>query len=417
MLSRLDPSRLPGLIERTIAAGTWNCPTLSVYDRYGSLDDIPALARRVKWLDKIPAAVRARWAPPPGYAAEDFATVRDAHAQFAKILVALAAANAPILVGTDCCGTFLVPGASLHDEIELMIAAGLSRQRVLRAATADAWRYLGKPHEAGVVEVGARADLVLVASDPLSAPLPLVPDGVMVRGRWLPHGELEARLADIVKHNEPPQDRWAGAPPLAVDGKVVHHAHYDLAVAGTAVGQERLVVGVASGKRTIVGQIADFGQRTDTSYKLGPDTATVESNYHSLTVELAGKITAGKLVVTGSDLTGKPVSLSQPVPAGAFLSAPGIGGSIRLADKLTGMKPGSKRTLTSLTLGFPAISIIATRYEVERKPDAAGQRVFAVAATESGATITGELVVDTSGFVVAQTLGPPVNTSVARRPR
>jgi hypothetical protein len=49
-----------------------------------------------------------------------------------------------------------------------------------------------------------------------------------------------------------------------------------------------------------------------------------------MTVDLAGKVIAGKLVVTGVDLTGQAVSLSQPVPAGAFLSAPGIGGSIRL---------------------------------------------------------------------------------------
>ncbi|HEX4452687.1 MAG TPA: amidohydrolase family protein [Kofleriaceae bacterium] len=60
------------------------------------------------------------------------------------------------------------PGEALHDEIELLVAAGVPRQRVLCAATADAWRYSGRPHEAGVIEVGARADLVLVAPLPAS---------------------------------------------------------------------------------------------------------------------------------------------------------------------------------------------------------------------------------------------------------
>jgi hypothetical protein len=135
----------------------------------------------------------------------------------------------------------------------------------------------------------------------------------MVRGRWLPHDELEARLADVAKHNALPKGRWDGAPPLAVEGKVVHQAQYDMAMAGTTGGEERLVVGLAGGQRVIVGQI------------------------------------------------------------------------------------------------------VSVRYEVARKPDRAGHRAFAVTATQGGTKVTGELVVDTAGFVVAQTLGPPVNTSFTRK--
>jgi imidazolonepropionase-like amidohydrolase len=421
VLSRLDPSRLPGLIDQTIAAGAWNCPTLVAYDRAPELYDVAAIERRVQWLAMVPSAVRARWAQDfaaQSYTAEDTAAVRAMNAQLARITGALVAANAPILVGTDTSNPYVVPGESLHDEIELIVAAGVPRPRVMRAATADAWRYLGLPHEAGVVEIGARADLVLVASDPLTAALPLIPDGVMVRGRWLPRGELEARLAEVVNHGAPPDDRWDGAPPLAVDGEAVHLAGYDMAIAGTTVGQERLAVGVVSGKRVIVGQIADFGARIETSYRLGPDTAAVGLTYHTMTLDLRGKFTAGKLVVTGTDLTGRAVSLSQPVPIGAFLSAPGVGGSIRLVEQLAGMRPGSHRTLTSLALEpFPAIAIGSTRYEIERKRDRGGHRVFAVTATQRGASVTGELVVDNTGFVVAQTLGPPIATTITRRPR
>jgi hypothetical protein len=256
-----------------------------------------------------------------------------------------------------------------------------------------------------------------VSTDPLAAPLALVPEGVVVRGRWLPRAELEARLADVAAHNAPPRDRWDGAPALAAPGKRVHRAHYDMAIAGTAVGQERLVVGVVGSARAIDGQIADFSERVETSYRAGPDTATIAATYHAQTLALAGKITAGTLVVTGTDLSGRPISLRQPVPAGAFLSAPGIGGAIQLVERLAGMKPGGKRTLASLELGyFPAIAIVSTRYEVERKPDAGGHRVFAVRATQGGTTTAGELVVDDGGFVVAQTLGPPAATSVTRRP-
>ena len=133
---------------------------------------------------------------------------------------------------------------------------------------------------------------------------------------------------------------------------------------------------------------------------------------------MRGRIVRGKLMVAATDLTGRAVSLSAPVPTGAFLSAPGIGGSIPLVEKLAGMKPGSKRTLTSLALEYlPAIAIVSARYKVERKPDAGHNRVYAVATTQGGLTVTGELVVDDAGFIVAQTLGPPVATTTTRRPR
>jgi hypothetical protein len=56
-LSQLDRARLPPLIEQAIAAGAWTCPTLTVGDRIASLDDRPALKRRVVWLDKVAPAV------------------------------------------------------------------------------------------------------------------------------------------------------------------------------------------------------------------------------------------------------------------------------------------------------------------------------------------------------------------------
>jgi hypothetical protein len=418
LLSRIDPARLPGLIRRTIAAGTWNCPTLIVYQQTPELHDVADLEGHMAWLSLIPAAARARWAHDfkiVRFTAEDSATLRKLNAQLARVLAALVAANAPILVGTDTGGPYVIPGEALHQEIELMVAAGVPRPRVLRAATADAWRYFGQPHEAGVVEVDARADLVLVASDPLSAPLPLVPDGVMVRGRWLARGELEARLAEIAKHGAPPADRWSGLPPLAAEGTVVHQARYDAALAGTVVGQERLVVGVTGGKRSIVGQLADLGTREDASYTLGPDTATVTATHHTMRLAIRGAITGGKLIVTGRDLSGRAVSLSEPVPAGAFLSGPGIGGAIALVAQLTAMKPGTRRTLVSLELGYPAIAIVSTHLDVERKPDAGGHQVFAVTATQHDAAVTSELVVDDAGFIVAQRFAPPDATIITRR--
>lgn len=82
-----------------------------------------------------------------------------------------AAAGVPIVVGTDAGNWDLLPyqfhATSTPREIELLGAAGLSPAEALAAATRTPARMLGLDHEIGTVEVGKRADLVVVAGDPL----------------------------------------------------------------------------------------------------------------------------------------------------------------------------------------------------------------------------------------------------------
>lgn len=421
----LDARRLPGLIAQAIAAGTWNCPTLIVLDRVSRLDDLAGLRRGARWLDLVPPAAVAQWDPKEDFrfkalTADDYATTRAANAWRARVLAALVAAGAPIIAGTDTGNPYVIAGESLHDELELMIAAGVPRARALRAATADAAAYLGAPREFGIVDAGARADLLLVAVDPLAQPLPLVPDGVMVRGKWLPRAELDAKLAAIASqhHAAEPADRFAGAPPLATVGKVVYQARYALQVGGRPVGEERLAVAEVGHQRTIVAQIAaEFAGRVDVAYTLGPDTTEVHltSGFGGLT--MTGKVANGRLVVTGSDTRGKPIAIDRPVPPGGFLSATGAAGAVRLAERLVGMKVGDKRTGASIEAAyFPSPGTLTLTFEAERKPDAGGHQVFAITATAGKRVVTSELVVDRDGHVVRYKLGPPLGLELVRRP-
>ena len=349
---------------------------------------------------------------------QEAATVRAFNAEVNKVVAALAAANAPLLVGTDCCGGYVAPGESLHDEIELLVAAGVPRARVLRAATADAWRYLGQPHEAGVIEVGARADLLLLPSDPLTAPLPLVPDGVMVRGRWLPRAELDAQLANIAKHNAAPLDPWQDAVLLGVGDDVAQRERYEMALAGTPVGAERIAIRRQAGTQIFVGEIIDRVAPLDTRYEIGRDTATIKATHHTMELALEAKLVAGKVQVTGTDLTGAPVSLREPLPDGAFLSLPnaGAGGWMLLLPRLAGMKEGGKRSLPALELSyFPDIAMIAGRYDITREPDTDGHRMFGVTHVRAGSSVSARLTVDADGILEVQTLDPPANTSITRR--
>ncbi|KAJ5974795.1 amidohydrolase [Penicillium waksmanii] len=86
-------------------------------------------------------------------------------------VAAMHQAGIPILAGTDCHeepnSPFSVPhGESLHLELELLVEAGLSNLDALRAATSLPAKYF-RLTDRGAIEVGKRANLVLLGSDPL----------------------------------------------------------------------------------------------------------------------------------------------------------------------------------------------------------------------------------------------------------
>lgn len=142
-----DPDRLAVLIDQTADAGTWNCPTLAIQLEVG-----PARAQRRR-----------------------------------GIVMALHRVGAPLLVGTDSGIGVTMPGTSIHRELAELVRAGLTPFEALAGATRDAARFLGQEGEFGEVRLGLRADLVLVAGNPLSDVGALdARIGVMLRGNWLP---------------------------------------------------------------------------------------------------------------------------------------------------------------------------------------------------------------------------------------
>jgi imidazolonepropionase-like amidohydrolase len=78
------------------------------------------------------------------------------------------AAGVPIGAGTDTPIGFAVPGYSLHSELEFLVRAGLSPLEALKSATVRPAEYFSLEDEMGTIDVGKRADLVLLDANPLT---------------------------------------------------------------------------------------------------------------------------------------------------------------------------------------------------------------------------------------------------------
>lgn len=202
-----DRGRIEEAVTRTRAAGTWNVPTLTLVEHMASAETPEAM---LQWPEMryMPASERERWRlAKHEYAARETFQPDAARALVTlrrELLKALHDGGAPIVLGSDAPQFFNVPGFSIHREMAMMQAAGLTPYEVLVTGTRNAAQALGTPAAFGTVEVGRRADLLLLAGDPREdlsqAQSPL---GVMARGRWWPREALDARLAEIAdRHAE-----------------------------------------------------------------------------------------------------------------------------------------------------------------------------------------------------------------------
>ncbi len=116
-----------------------------------------------EWISHLPAPVqRQRLEAVLDIKPSQDPLYRASWSKLLELIKMLEDAGIRILPGTD-----ETPGFLLHSELEVYHDAGISNARILQIATLECARYLGLDQDLGSIEPGKRADLILVAGDPV----------------------------------------------------------------------------------------------------------------------------------------------------------------------------------------------------------------------------------------------------------
>jgi imidazolonepropionase-like amidohydrolase len=193
-----DETTAQSLFARFVKNGTWQCPTLTLL-RAQTDNPLPTNDPRLKYLSK---EVRATWDAgyyqhyPPEARIAMIELTKAEFIESMKIVGLMSRAGVSILAGTDTMNPQCLPGFGIHDELALLVDAGLSPLAALQAATRNAAQFIGQPDRRGTIEVGKVADLVLLDKDPLAdIHNTRAIQAVVLNGRLFPRTALDAMLA------------------------------------------------------------------------------------------------------------------------------------------------------------------------------------------------------------------------------
>jgi imidazolonepropionase-like amidohydrolase len=207
-LATYDPGREASLFELLAKDQTWQCPTL-LWELGGWLVDVFDVSQYAEMRYAARSWREKTWPRFKADMTKSYITdPLDVRKRFVEhelgIVARLKKAGVPFLAGTDTpAGVGIVPGMSLHRELERFVAAGFTPLEALQTATILPARFLGKESAFGTVERGKIADLVLLDADPTADVRNTQRiAAVVANGRVLTRKDLDDILAGVERYGK-----------------------------------------------------------------------------------------------------------------------------------------------------------------------------------------------------------------------
>jgi len=200
---RADERQIPRLTRALRENNIWVVPTQSLAERWFHPDyDATSFKNDPHAIYMSPPVVE-QWITAkknllanPSY---DPRKIKDFVALRRRLIKACQDAGVGLLLGCDAPQVFNVPGFSTHNELEYLVAAGLTPYEALMTGTLNVAKYLNQS-DAGTIRVGAVSDMVLLNSNPLTD-IRNTRDiaGVMIGSRWLSREFIDLELKKLEK--------------------------------------------------------------------------------------------------------------------------------------------------------------------------------------------------------------------------
>jgi imidazolonepropionase-like amidohydrolase len=163
----VDPKQFPPLIKYLVGEGVYVNPTLvlmwaSSTERWRDWTRDAQQLVKDPGLAFVPADAKEAWLKGPRMR-------REGYTNAAEFLKEYSEAGGKILAATDtgCCSE-VIPGLSLHYEMQMLTDLGIPPMKAIQGATLWAAEVIGQSRGYGSVEAGKVADLVIIEGDPLA---------------------------------------------------------------------------------------------------------------------------------------------------------------------------------------------------------------------------------------------------------
>jgi hypothetical protein len=171
MLATFDNKKAEALFARFVKNNTWVTPTVIVWQNNASFEeDSTKYVERMRYL---PRYIREYWDPKNNAHLKDrsperLAAERLLVKKYMEIIGGMQRAGVRLMTGSDFgANPLLFPGWGVHDEMALLVKAGLTPMEAIQAATRNPATFLGLDKSVGTIEKGKIADIVVLGANPL----------------------------------------------------------------------------------------------------------------------------------------------------------------------------------------------------------------------------------------------------------
>ncbi len=403
---------------RTLAAsGMVQCPTLVVMQGIGSIaggkaDEDPRLVY-------VSSGLRGFWG---GQQYKGFATFAQGTRAYMQSMVGdMHRARVPLMVGTDLANPYVYAGFSVHDELKLLVEAGLSPAEALYAATVRPAQFIGVSDRFGSIEPRKTASFVLLNADPLAdiANTTTI-EGVWIRGTHHDRTALDAMLDGVRK-------TVAAATPvkteveLALPGTPVLEGRYALKFGQFDAGSEQVLITKSADGWSMRAHSDPKGGPQGPSvvtWHTAPDFSLLTASYRELTNSpiLAEYRMDGGVVTAEATQGGKTIGAAElPLDKDGVFGPPGVAGDFFVINKLA-LKVGERREMQTASFGFPdwrpfkaGLTITRAADTQLQRPDGAvvRARLYKLVLDTPGAAMTSETWTDDRGVVLKTIVSGP----------